>query len=352
MGGMDDGTAGSGANAGCRVFDLHCDTLDALCMGDAGPFADQASRLAPGDDLAHNGLQLATDRMRAVGPWCQCLAVWVPDDLGGTGLSPHGFYERVSSYLRSQLAAHPDELAQVRDARRLGEALEGGRVAAILTVENASPLEDGIGVLDQMAADGVRMVTLTWNGPNCVGSGNDTDDGLSHFGVQAVRRMEELRIVVDVSHLNDVGFRDVLRASRRPFVASHSNSRAVCDQPRNLTDYEFEAIADRGGLVGINYYRSFVSPRFPNASDVPGPARPDVTFDELSRHIDHFLGLGGEEVIALGSDFDGSETPSWLAGAEDLPAFRARVAARFGEDVAERMFFGNARSFFERNETA
>lgn len=337
------------AQDGIRIFDLHCDTLDCLSMRNAGPIAEYASGVTEGADLLHNGLQLSLERMARAGSWCQCFAVWVPDDLAGTGLAPHAFYNRVSAYFRDQVAAHPAELAQVRDGRQVQDALAGGRVAAMLTVENASPLEDGLEVLDQMSADGVKMITLTWNGQNCVGSGNRTSEGLSAFGVKAVRRMEELRIVADVSHLNDAGFRDLLAHSSRPFVASHSNSRAVCGHPRNLTDYEFQAIAERGGLVGINYYRAFVSDRFDGGA-LPGPGRPELTFDELSYHIDHFLELGGEKVIALGSDFDGSATPSWLGGASDLPAFRAQVAGRFGEDVAERMFFQNAAEFFSRNE--
>lgn len=398
-----------------KVFDLHCDTLDALSMRGVEPFASQcgAAGLAPSDDLAHSSLQLAADRMAAAGQWCQCFAVWVPDDLSATGLTPHGFYDRASAYFKRQLAAHPELLYQVRDGRELrggGDAPESGddvpergagdahemrgvdvmgfpggvdataddstivllgdvfrnlnetgklahdsgssvehRVAAILTVENASPLSDGIGVLDQMAADGVKMMTLTWNGPNCIGSGNDTLEGLTSFGKKVIRRMEELRIVVDVSHLNDVGFKDVLACSTRPFVASHSNSRAVCGHPRNLTDYEFRAIAERGGLVGINYYRSFISERYQDTgAAVPG--REEVTFDELSFQIDHFLHLGGEKILALGSDFDGSDTPSWLGGAQDIPAFYGMVAKRFGTDIADAMFWNNAAAFFARNE--
>lgn len=415
-----------------RIFDLHCDTLDALSMRGVEPFASQcgAAGLAPEDDLAHNSLQLAADRMAAAGQWCQCFAVWVPDDLSATGLTPHQFYNRATGYYKQQLAAHPELLYQVRDCRELSEsgiasrglfhagplsgsnitgdgaakptadtlsgiarrqvsqkdpqpiqgheahgggivlpwevrssdgnssqhapAAPGGtksasRVAAILTVENASPLSDGIEVLDQMSTDGVKMMTLTWNGSNCIGSGNDTLEGLTSFGRKAIRRMEELGIVVDVSHLNDVGFKDVLACSTRPFVASHSNSRAVCGHPRNLTDYEFQAICDRGGLVGVNYYRSFISERYGDTgAAVPG--REEVTFDELSFHIDRFLHLGGEKVIALGSDFDGSDTPAWLNGAQDIPAFYGMVAKRFSIDIADAMFWNNAASFFAHNE--
>ncbi len=332
-----------------RIFDLHCDTLDSLSMHDVEPFSRSASNVREGDDLAHNSLQLSLERMAQAGSWCQCFAVWVPDDLSKTGLKPHEFYRKVASYFREQLEEHKPEVCQVLDGRKVKDAFSDGRVAAMLTVENASPLEYGLSILDEMRSDGVKMITLTWNGQNCIGSGNDTREGLSPFGIKALKRMEELHIVADVSHLNDAGFRDVLSHATRPFVATHSNSRSVCAHPRNLTDYEFEAIRDRGGLVGINYCRSFIADRF-NQGSGKDSGQPEVTFDEMSYHIDHFLELGGEHIIALGSDFDGSTTPSWLSGAQDMPAFHALVARRFGEDIAEAMFFQNAASFFARNE--
>ncbi len=288
-----------------RVFDLHCDTLDSLCMRDVEPFATQLSNTV-GGDMVENDLALAAGRMAKAAPggWTQCYAVWVPDDLSHTPYTPLEFYRHV-------------------------------------TVENGSPIGHDLAVVDELAADGVKMLTLTWNGKNDIASGNDTADGMSDFGREAVRALEDHRIVVDVSHLNDAGFSDLLHVATRPFVASHSNSRAVCPHPRNLTDAQFGEIRDRGGLVGINYYRAFIA-------DVP--AGKDVTFDQLSRHIDHFLSLGGEKVLALGSDFDGSDTPAWLARCDDVPAFFSRVASRFGMDLARRMFYQNAQEFFERNE--
>lgn len=332
-----------------RIFDLHCDTLDALCMNDASAFVSLPS-IPAGSDMVGNPLQLAAERMATAGQWCQCYAIWVPDDLAGTGLTAHEFYDRVAAYYHGQLAAHPSELHGIRDGRTIEGVLAQGGVGCMLTVENGSPLEDGMEVLDQMHADGVKMMTLVWNGQNRIASGNDTQDGMSAFGRSVVRRMERLKMVVDVSHLNDAGFKDLLACSERPFVATHSNSRAICAHPRNLTDYQFKAIADRGGLVGINYYRAFVSERFDLDHGEPGPGRPEVSFDDLSYHIDHMLELDGQGTIALGSDFDGSETPSWLSGAQDLPRFYELIAGRFGADVADDMFFNNAARFFARNE--
>ncbi len=327
-----------------RIFDLHCDTVDALALRDvSATFSDQLGNATTGD-LADNSLHLAGNRMRAVSDgWAQCYAVWVPDDLTGTGLSPLGFYDRCQHYFAGQMEAHPDVFAQARHAGDVEQALSAGKVAALLTVENATPVTS-LDVLDRMAADGVRMITLTWNGANQIAGGAQEPGGLTSFGKQVVRRMGELGITVDVSHLSDQGLADVLVATDAPLVASHSNARAMCNHPRNLTDSQFRAIAERGGLVGINYYRAFI--REMSEGEAASPTR-EVTFDELSAHIEHFLDLGGEKVLALGSDFDGSEVPAWLDGCEQVPSLIDRLASRFGADIAHGIAYDNAASFFD-----
>lgn len=322
-----------------KVFDLHCDTIDALAFGDSGPFVGFASTEG---DLVRNRLALGIDRMQTVGPWCQCYAIWVPDQL--SELTPLQFYRRARDYFHTQMAAHGDDVVQVRDARALDEVLASGKTAAMLTVENGSPVGSDLGVIDEWAADGVKMVTLTWNGKNSIASGHDTTDGLSTFGRQVVRAMEDRRIVVDVSHLNDVGFWDLMKVVRRPFAASHSNLREVCGHKRNLTDDQFRAIRDMGGIVGLNYCTGFVRDNAWSADE--------VSFDDVAAHIERFLDLGGEDTIALGSDFDGCTPPAWLSTCEKLTPLYQRIVLRFGESVAQRLFFENAHDFFVRNETA
>nr|WP_255348646.1 membrane dipeptidase [Olsenella sp. oral taxon 809] len=253
------------------------------------------------------------------------------------------------AYFAEQVARHADAVAQVRTAGEVDAAVASGRVAAFLTLEGASPMEGELGYLERLHEDGVRMVTLCWNGRNALASGHETCDGLSALGRRAVRRMGELGMVVDASHLNDEGFADLLACSDAPFVASHSNSRAVCGHPRNLTDDQFRAIVERGGLVGLNYFRAFVTERAAaDGAMVAGRPTPEVSFDELAAHVEHFLDLGGEDAIALGSDYDGSEVPDWLDSCQRLPAFHERMAARFGDELCEKVFFSNARDFFLR----
>ena len=327
-----------------RVFDLHCDTIDSLTFAEYGAFSEYVQG-AQGGDLVHNSIQLAADRMGC--PWCQCYAVWVPDDLTSFGMDALTFYRTA----RDWFCAHTSPegpVSQVRDAREIDATLADGHVAALFTIENGAPLTS-LELVDEIAADGVKMVTLTWNAANPIASGSQATGGLTSYGREVLRAFEERHIVADVSHLNDDSFWDVARTARRPFAASHSNARAVCGHERNLTDDQFRAIVDVGGVVGINYFRGFISNR---VTGFDAPPDGEVTFDELAAHIEHFLDLGGEGTIALGSDFDGSETPAWLDACEKVVPFYERIAERFGQSLADKMFWNNAHDFFVRNETA
>ena len=236
-----------------------------------------------------------------------------------------------------------DKLAQARTMAEVDAALAAGKTAAVLTVEGASFLEDdgqAESRLDALADAGVRMVTLTWNGPNALGSGNDTSHGLTGFGRSCVGELERRGIVVDVSHLNDAGFKDVCATARRPFAASHSNARAVCGHPRNLADWQLRELVDCGGIAGLNFCTQFLTDRLA-----------DPTRDDVVRHVDHVLETAGEDVLALGSDYDGCDVPSWLEPCDRIGALHELLACEFGRDIADKVFFRNARDFFERVES-
>lgn len=326
-----------------HVFDLHCDTLDMLAMRGFEPYRSHG--LHDGDpgftDLAHNNAAVSLERMDDYA-WCQCFAVWVPDSYRHH--DAYDFYVRARDYFYTQIALHADRIEHIRDARQIDDALARGKVAALLTLENSTPINHSVRAVHDLAQDGVKMVTLTWNDRNSIGSGNLTSDGLTTLGREAIRAFEDERIVIDVSHLNRAGFADLLDVVRRPFVASHSNARAVCDHPRNLSDDQFRAIRDMGGLVGLNFYRSFITGRDTREAD--------VTFDEFAAHAEHFLDLGGEDTLALGSDWDGSDVPAWLGRCDTAGELHRLMADRFGAAIADKVFFANARDFFVRNETA
>lgn len=326
---------------GLTVFDLHCDTLDRLAFSgdpsvpggfyehDAGVPRERMSRLDDND--GHISLQ-RTARFN----WCQCLAAFIPDETRGD--AAWALFERVERFWRAETARCSDRIAAVRGTVEARAAFEAGKTAGMLTIEGLSFLEDdgsSEGRLDAMAAASVRMATLTWNAPNAIGSGNDTDAGLTSFGRRMIHGLEQRGIAVDASHLNDEGFRDLLGVAEKPFACSHSNARAVCGHPRNLEDWQLREIAARGGIVGLNYYNAFLT-----------DSGAEATPDDVLRHVDHILNVAGESVLALGSDYDGSDVPRWLDPCDRVADLHALFAREFGPAIAERIFHENAERFF------
>lgn len=323
------------------VFDLHCDTLDRLVFSadpsvpggfyehDAGVPRDRMSRLDVND--AH----ISLERMQSFN-WCQCFAVYVPDTVRGA--EAWSLFGRAERFWRAELARCGDKIVQVRGSSEAAEAFKLNKVAGMLTVEGLSFLEDDASAearLDALVDAGVRMATLTWNGANALGSGHDGSGGLTAFGRRMVRALEERGIVADASHLNDEGFRDLLDVAERPFACSHSNARAVCGHPRNLEDWQLREIAARGGVVGLNFFNEFLTDSVNEA-----------TQDDVLRHVDHILEVAGEDVLALGSDYDGSVVPGWLDPCDKVADLHALLACEFGAGVAEKVFHANAERFF------
>lgn len=207
-----------------------------------------------------------------------------------------------------------------------------GSKAALLSVEGADSLQGEISVLHTWFALGVRLVGLTWNGGNCVadGVGEPRGAGLTAFGRTVVATMNDLGMLIDVSHLAPQGVDDVLAQSRQPIVASHSNACAVYDHRRNLRDEQIRAIASRGGMVGATFVPAFIG------------AGNHISSSDLLRHIDHLLTIAGPDAVGLGSDFDGiATTPVDLRNGSDYPAFLEALWVRYGEAVCGKLFGGN-----------
>lgn len=324
-----------------HVFDLHCDTLDRLALHSIIPeagyvyedFLIPANRMV---SLLDNDAHVSLDRMVNYN-WCQCFAAFIPDGLGVE--MSWKVFQAIRGFLNNQLEQHKGRIELVRDARDIEDIVSRGTCAAIFTVEGGSFLHKSVDRVYEIAEAGVKMMTLTWNGANAIASGNDTMEGLSLFGKEVIDVMDNLHMVVDVSHLNDKSFWDVMNTAKRPVAASHSNARAVCGHPRNLTDGQFRAIAERDGLVGLNFYSTFLRDT------------EEATPDDFCWHIDHLLELGGERVLALGSDYDGCDVPSWLRPSDKISNLYEVIAGAFGVDMAEAIFFDNALRFFKQNET-
>ena len=208
-----------------------------------------------------------------------------------------------------------------------------GKIAALLSIEGADLLDCEERNLEMAHAWGVRLLNPVWNRANslCGTNCEDPDRGLSEKGKNFLRRMEALNIYPDMSHISDAGFWDTVKTTRGPVVASHSNARALCPHRRNLTDDQFRAIRDSGGVVGLNLYRDFVGPQ--------------GTMEELVAHVEHFLNLGGEKTLCLGGDLDGCEAlAAGMQGMQDMPKLYAALRERgYGQALLEDIFWNNLR---------
>jgi membrane dipeptidase len=300
-----------------KVFDLHCDTL----MTEA--------------PLAGNIGSVDLDRLPQNMQYCQCFAIFIKDCLPQAQA-----WQQLMRYMQHfswQMQSYAALISHCRSTVEIEKAFQNGQAAAILTIENGTALAGNLDNLFLFAQHGVKAMSLTWNGTNLLGGGALSQQGLTPFGRSVIRQMEGLRMIVDVSHLNDQTFWQVAEFANKPVMASHSNSRAVCHHPRNLTDQQFRWIIEQGGLCGINYCVDFLSQSHPTG------------YNTLLHHIDHLLELGGENTIALGSDFDGSTTPEFLSSIKDLGSFYDYLCAcGYNKTLVDKLFFYNAFEFFKQ----
>ena len=243
---------------------------------------------------------------------------------------------RVAGELASTL-----EALDVTIARRV-EDFQPGRVTAIMHLEGADPLAPDLSDLHQWYERGLRSIGLVWSRPNAFAQGvpfafpssPDTGPGLTEAGRRLVRACNQLGILVDVSHLNEVGFWDVADASNAPLVATHSNAHALCASSRNLTDDQLDAIGSSGGVVGINFAVAFLR------SD--GGHDPGTPLAEIVRHVEYVAGRIGVDHVAFGSDFEGAAVPDELGGVAGLPRLvEALAAAGFDDDALAKITHGN-----------
>ncbi|MGQ0565352.1 MAG: dipeptidase [Gemmobacter sp.] len=229
-----------------------------------------------------------------------------------------------------------------RSVAEIRAAMAAGRIAGVMHMEGAEAIDPGLDALHVFHAMGLRSLGPVWSRPTAFGHGvpfafpssPDTGPGLTEAGVRLVRACDDLRILIDLSHLNAAGFRDVARLSRAPLVATHSNAHAVTPSSRNLTEWQLDAIRDTGGLVGLNFATVFLRP--------DGRRSPDIGWDPVLRHLDHLIARLGEDHVGFGSDFDGATVPDVIGDVTGLPALQAALAAH-GYDTAllEKLCHGN-----------
>lgn len=273
------------------VFDSHCDTASELWRR--------------GERLSRNTCHMSLERTAGFAGYGQFFAFCT---LGGrdTGWTCEQLLWEPYRYFMRQLELHKDQVQLCTRGAEYDAAVGAGKCAAFLALEGAEGIACDPGRLEQLREAGVTMVNLTWNADNALAGASKHDGpGLSAQGREFVRRAQRLGIIIDVSHISDRAFWDIMDITEKPVVASHSNSRRLCGHSRNLTDEQFKAICDCGGYAGINLYSAFL--RDDGKSEL----------ETVYMHMDHFLQLGGEHV-ALGGDLDGCDSiPTGFTGVHD-----------------------------------
>lgn len=243
----------------------------------------------------------------------------------------------------------PDVIRACHSADDIRRARHDGAIAAVLHIEGAEAIGPDLEELHLFHSAGLRSMGPVWSRPNIYGHGvpfvypasPDTGPGLTDAGRRLVAECDALGILVDLAHLNEAGFWDVAQVTSRPLVSTHSAAHALTPATRNLTDKQLAAMAERGGLVGLNFGCAFLR--------ADGIKNPDTGPEVLIRHLDHLLSILGEAGVALGSDFDGTMIPAFMANASGLPRLTAAMAAAgYGDALIRRICWDNWVDLMER----
>ena len=319
-------------------FDAHCDTIyrcletgenSALDYGENRE--EQRRYYAASTHLRKNGGHIDLERGRQFRRCAQFFALF-HDAAEAPADGMWAQCQRMHDFFLREMADNADIARHCRTGAEVDEAVAQGKVAALLSIEGADLIDCDVHRIETVAGWGVRLLNPVWNRANVLSGTNaeEPERGLSAEGRDFIRVMEEYGIYPDVSHLSDPGFWELFRMTERPIVASHSNARAVCPHRRNLTDDQFRAIRDLGGVVGLNLFLHFVG---------------EPTMDALVAHVEHFLNLNGEKTVCLGGDLDGCEAlAAGMQGVEDIPRlYEALEKQGYGKALLEDIFWNNLR---------
>lgn len=304
------------------VFDLHCDTVTELLGRD----------LSGSGRLERNALHIDLERAGKLAGYAQCFAFWSTTDLPlPKDVKVEDVFWREVSILQDAIDKNSHLIRQARCAEDVENNLAQGKMSAIFTLEGPAGIGFDPSKLEKLWNLGFRISTLGWNEKNSLTGSHKTGGGLTKRGREYVKECQRLGILVDVSHISDEGFWDILEMTQAPILASHSNSRSVWNESRNLTDDMFRAIVQTGGVAGFNMCAEFTG------------ENPDL--DTACDHIFHFLELDPTgRHIALGGDLDGiSNMPAGFTGVQDYPAFARRLLERgLDEHTLKNIFWKNA----------
>lgn len=300
------------------MIDLHCDTImQLLDHPDSG-------------DLYRNTWKIDIEKLQKAHSKVQDFALFI--NLGKTN-DPYGRYEELRNLCTTQIHLYGEHIQHVLSYQDVESVYESGKIGALMSIEEGGVLGGDLDKLKQAYQDGVRLITLTWNYPNNLGEPHcgEQHKKLTPKGIEFVEAMQDLGIVVDCSHLNDAGTEQLGDILDVPFVASHSNAREVTAHTRNLPDNLIKLIANKGGVIGLNFAQSFLG------------TSPVSRIDDIVKHGLYLINKGGEDVVALGTDFDGIKPNTEIKDASEMyRLYDAFKEAGLSVEQCEKLFWKNA----------
>ena len=308
-----------------KLIDLHCDTAYRI-------FNHK-------QQLSQNNYHISLDKVSPYDKYAQIMAIFISEDLS----DDDGFesFNNIHDYYYEQIKANSSSALAITQGQAINQAWSENKHAMILSVEDARILSNDITKLNILCQKGVRFLTLMWSGETCIGGSHNTQCGLTDFGREVVKRCFELGIVPDISHASEQSSSDVIEIAQdrqRPIIASHSNSYTVYGHSRNLRDSHFTAIKNMGGLVGVSLCRWHLG------------QSESITVNDILKHVDHYLSLGGENTVALGGDLDGTDLPDGFEDVRDIIKIADNMAQNgYSDDLINKLFWENAKIFFENN---
>ncbi len=309
------------------LIDTHCDTAFELYHRK--------------QSIVENTCHVSLEKASQYKNYTQFFAIWA--DRRRCDDECYNDFLKISDNLFSEIENNSDKIAQVRTFSEMEAAWAQNKRAAFLAVEDARILGGQIDRLDELKRRGVSYLTLQWGGQTCIGASHDAEGGLTDFGREVVRRCFELGIVPDISHANEQVTDEVMELCytyKKPFIATHSDCYDLFPHTRNLRKKHLDGIKDLGGIVGLNLCPYHIK----DMSDKR------CTLDDVMRHLEKYLELGGENVLGMGCDLDGTGLPEGFGGVNDLSRIAEEMEKRgYSEELIEKLFFTNEYEFIKRN---
>ena len=300
------------------MIDLHCDTImQLLDHPDSG-------------DLYRNTWKIDIEKLQKAHSKVQDFALFI--NLGDTN-DPYGRYEEMRNLCTTQIHLYGEHIQHVLSYQDVESVYKSGKIGALMSIEEGGVLGGDLDKLKQAYQDGVRLITLTWNYPNGLGEPHcgEQHKKLTPKGIEFVEAMQDLGIIVDCSHLNDAGTEQLGDILDVPFIASHSNAREVTAHTRNLPDNLIKLIANKGGVIGLNFAQSFLG------------TSPVSRIEDIVKHGLYLINKGGEDVVALGTDFEGIKPNTEIKDASEMyRLYDAFKEAGLSVDQCEKLFWKNA----------